>query len=128
MKCAANNCACAVYDAFLETEHQYYGLPSNVPCDQGSENSYVGWHMIDHRGVDQYSVIMGNSVHYQHIEQFWRDMHTCVIQLFYHLFYYMEHQDLLEATNESYFFALCYVYLKRIYFALQGLQYPWNKN
>ena len=42
----------------------------------------------------------------QRVELFWRDMHRCVTQLFYRLFYYMEYHDLLEPTNEIHLFAL----------------------
>ena len=36
LKCATNNRADTVYDAFLEAAHQY-GLPSRVRSDQGRE-------------------------------------------------------------------------------------------
>jgi len=125
LKCATNNHAGTVYDAFLEAAHQY-GLPSRVCCDQGRENSHVARHMIHHRGADQQSVIVGSSVHNQRIEQFWCDMHRCVTRMFYHLFYYMEHQDLLDPTNEIHLFAIHYVYLKRINLALQQFSQGWN--
>lgn len=127
LKCATNNRAGTVYDAFLEAAHQY-GLPSRVRCDQGRENTHVARHMIHHRGADRHSIIVGNSVHNQRIERFWRDMHRCVTRLFYRLFYYMEHQDLLDPTNEVHLFALHYVFLKRINSALQQFGEGWNSH
>ena len=127
MKCTTNNRADTVYDAFLEAANQY-GLPSRVRCDQGRENTYVARHMIHYREADRRSVIVGSSVHNQRIERFWRDMHRCVTKLFYRLFYYMEYHDLLEPTNEIHLFALHFIYLKRINFALQQFAEGWNSH
>ena len=127
LKCATNNRASTVYDVFLEAAHQY-GLPSRVRCDQGRENTYVARHMIHHRGAERRSIIVGSSVHNQRIERFWRDMHRCVTRLFYRLFYYMEHHELLDPTNEVHLFALHYVFLKRINSALQQFREGWNSH
>ena len=54
-------------------------------------------------------MITGCSVHNQHIERLWRDMHKCVTVLFYKLFYFMEHHDLLNHMNEYHLWSLHYV-------------------
>ena len=88
--CSNNNRADTVYTVFLGAVHEYK-LPSRLRCDQGKENYTVAAHMLENRGTDRNSVIVGSSVHNQRIERLWRDMHRCVTQLFYRLFYYLEH-------------------------------------
>ena len=43
-------------------------------------------------------------------------------------FYYMEYHDLLESTNEIRLFALHFIYLTRIIFALQQFAEGWNSH
>ena len=64
--------------------------------------------------LDEISMITGSSVHNQHIERLWRDIHRCVTTLYYRLFYFMEQQGILDPLNEVQLFALQYVYLPRI--------------
>ena len=80
LKCSGNNSASTVYDLFLKAV-SIYGLPSRIRCDQGRENIHVARHMLRHRGEERRSVLVGSSVHNQHIERLWRDMHRCVSYL-----------------------------------------------
>ena len=114
-----------MYDSFLPAVQQY-GLPSRVRCDQGGENILVAQHMIHRRGSERRSVLVGSSVHNQRIERLWRDIHRCVTAMFYRLFYFLEHHNLLDPINESHLFALHYVYSPRINLALQQFQQAWN--
>ena len=55
-------------------------------------------------------------------------MHRCCTQLFYRLFYYMEHHDLLNPVNNLHLFALHYVYVPRINRALDQFKLSWNNH
>ena len=125
LKCGGNNRASTVYELFLLAVQQYH-LPSRVRSDQGGENIMVARHMLERRGVERRSMIVGSSVHYQRIERLWRDMHQCVTVVFYKLFYYMEHHDLLDPMNEKHLYALHYVFIPRINRALSEFQQGWN--
>ena len=109
--------ATTVYELFLVAVQQHQ-LPSRLRVDQGSENVLVAHHMLEKRGHDRRSVIVGASVHNQRIERLWRDMHRCVTILFYKLFYFMEQMDLLDCLNETDLYALHYVFIPRINHAL----------
>ena len=127
MQCSTNNRAHTVYELFLEAV-RHYGLPLRVRSDEGRESMSVACHMLEHRGLDRGSMIVGSSVHNQRIERLWRDMHRCVTRLFYRLFYFLEDRRLLDPTNEYHIFALHYVYLPRINRALVQFKQSWNNH
>ena len=125
LECCGNNNADTVYELFLKAVHQHH-LPSRVRMDQGGENIMVAQHMLEKRGSDRRSIIVGSSVHNQRIERLWRDMHRCVTIIFYKLFYFMEQMDMLDPLNEKHLFALQFVYVPRINRALSEFRNGWN--
>ena len=61
LHCSNNNKVSTVYLKGIEQ----YGLPSRVRSDQGRENTMVAQHMLENRGLDHGSMIVGSSVHNQ---------------------------------------------------------------
>ena len=116
-----------MYDLFLKAVG-VYGLPSRIRCDQGEKNVNVARHMLRHHGEERRSVLVGSSVHNQRIERFWRDMHRCVTSVYYRLFYFLEHNELLNPIDSVHVFALHYIYLPRINRALQQFLEAWNNH
>ena len=125
LKCSSNIKSTTVYQSFLEAVRLYH-LPSRVRSDQGGENVLVAQHMVENRGADRNSMIVGSSVHNQRIERLWKDMHKCVTSLYYRLFYFMEQSDILNPLDEKHLFALHYVYIPRINRALLSFMNGWN--
>ena len=125
MKCSTNNRASTVLEYFVEGVRKY-GLPSRVRTDQGRENMLVAQYMLEHRGPGRGSIITGSSVHNQRIERIWRDMHRCVTQLYYRLFYFLEEKGTLNPVNELHLFALHHVFLGRINKSLTAFKDGWN--
>ncbi len=125
MSCSSNNRAATVYNAFIGAVAEFW-IPSRLRCDQGSENIAVAAHMLEHRGADRRSVIVGSSVHNQRIERLWHDIHRCVTRLYYRLFYFLEQQNLLDPLNEYHLYALYYVYKPRLNRALAHFKEGWN--
>lgn len=125
LQCSSSVKSILIYKSFLEATTRYH-LPSRVRSDQGGENVLVAQHMIEQRGAERNSVIVGSSVHNQRIERLWRDMHKCVTSLYYRLFYYMEHHDLLNPLDEKHLYALHYVFIPRINRSLTQFVHGWN--
>ena len=84
--------------------------------------------MLQHRGIDRGSIIVGSSVHNQRVERIWRDMHRCVTVIYYRLFYFMESQGYLNPISEKDLFALHYVFLPRIQRSLTLFREGWNNH
>ncbi len=127
LKCSNNNQASTVYSQFLEAVRNY-GLPSRFRSDQGRENCQVARHMLEVRGVERRSMLVGNSVHNQRIERFWRDLFRCVVGVYYRLFYFLDQINLLDPLNEYHLFAVHYVYLPRINRSLDEFRGGWNNH
>ena len=125
LKCSGNNRAQTVYSLLLDAVRQY-SLPSRVRSDQGRENYLVAQHMLEFRGTERRSMLIGSSVHNQRIERFWRDLFRCVIGLYHRLFYFMEHEDLLDPLNEFHLYAVHYTFMPRINRALETFKNAWN--
>ena len=77
LRVSGNNRAETVFSAFCGAIAEY-GLPSRVRTDRGG------------------SIITGRSVHNQRIERLWRDLFSGCICYFYHLFYFMEGEGILD--------------------------------
>ena len=117
--------ATTIYESFIGAIREYH-LPSRVRSDQGGENVLIAQHMIEQRGSNRGSMIVGSSVHNQRIERLWKDMHKCVTSLYYRLFYFMEQCDLLNPLDEKHIYALHYIFSPRINRALAKFMHGWN--
>lgn len=110
-RCSSNNRANTVLQCFLDAVDEF-GLPSRVRCDQGTENYDVGYYMLSHplRGEGRSSIIAGQSIHNQRVERFWRDLFTGCTGVFYHLFYHMEDNELLNPDLSTHLWCLHFIY------------------
>ena len=105
-----------------------YGFPSRVRSDFGGENISVAHFMTLVRGTDRGSHLTGRSVNNQRIERFWRDVFTGCLSTYYHLFYFMENNGILDIENDLHIFALQYVYRPRINRSLVAFLGAWNRH
>ena len=79
LKFTSNIWLTTIYDSFVGAVREHH-LPSRVRSDQGGENVLMAQHMIEQRGSDHGSMIVGSSVHNQHIV--FRRICTNVLQVF----------------------------------------------
>lgn len=125
--CSSYNRAETVLALFKHATQQL-GLPSRIRCDMGVENRGVSMYMLSHplRGPNRSSVIVGRSVHNQHIERLWRDVYSGVLSLFYDLFRHLEIEGVLDPMCEINLYCLHFVFIPRINCALQQWMRAWN--
>ncbi len=126
LRCSDNNRAETVLTAFRDAVERH-GLPSKIRSDLGGENVDIWCYMVEQH-CDSSSVITGSSTHNQRIERLWRDVFRCVASIFYHIFYKLEDENILDCLNEVDLYCLRFVYLKRINKALDCFVESWNNH
>lgn len=127
LHCSTNNLSSTVLSLFESAVEQDGGLwPSRIRVDFGVENTAVCDAMVAVRGEGRGSFIAGSSTRNQRIERLWRDVFRCICHVFYYTFYAMEQTGLLDVENPIHMFALQYVFLKRINFALSEWMVSFN--
>ncbi|CAB4441421.1 unnamed protein product [Rhizophagus irregularis] len=125
LRCSGNNKAITVLSYFCEAVEKF-GIPSRVRGDRGGENIKVAEWMIRKKGINRGSYIGGSSVHNQRIERLWKDVHRVIVMLFSSIFYFLEDNYSLNIENSIHMFALHYIFIPRINFALETFIQSWN--
>ena len=93
--------------------------------DRGGENVLIGEYMLQQRGTDRSSIIMGRSVHNQQIERLRRDLFSGCISVFYYLFYQFENENLLDPDCRLDLYALHVGFLPKVQKQLNLFQSGW---
>lgn len=124
---ATTNEAKVVLNLFVQACH-HLGVPSRIRCDRGNENLDVALFLTLLHGNDRTSVIAGKSVHNQRIERMWRDVATQVTDFFYHLFYALEDDSVLDIENDIHMIALRVVFLPVINQQMKVFRSAWNNH
>ncbi|KAL3973532.1 proto-oncogene serine/threonine-protein kinase Pim-1 [Sarotherodon galilaeus] len=113
MRCCTDNRASSAMQLF-QSAVDLFGLPQRVRGDAGSENIDIARFMIEHRGPNRGSFMVGRSVHNQRIERLWGELNRVVSAYFKDLFLFMENVGILDSTDPFHIRALHHVYLPRI--------------
>lgn len=125
LRCCTDNRASTAVQLFQDAVHQF-GLPHHVRGDAGSENIDIARFMIESRGANRGSFMVGRSVHNQRIERLWGEVNRVVSAYFKDLFLFMENVDILDSTDALHIRALHHVYLPRINRSLDEFVRQWN--
>ena len=110
--CNSNNKSSTVLSAFNNAVDTY-GLPTKVRSDHGGENIEVWRKMTAKHGTDQF-IIVGSSIHNEHIERLWRDVHRSVVVVYTNLFRELEEGGNLDSLNEGNVYCLHYVFIPKV--------------
>jgi len=105
LRCSDNNRSSTVFDGFRGAVHEY-GCPSRLRVDKGGENIQAARFMLQHRGLNRGSVLVGKSTHNQRIERFWRDCTKEVIDFYRVLFHEIERQHFVNFIEPMNIFVL----------------------
>lgn len=127
LQCLNNNRASSVLSLFQQGVSDF-GLPSRVRSDHGRENIEVARFMLNSRGLNRRSMIMGRSVHNQRIERLWAELNRVVSYYFSDLFTFMENEDILDSLCDLNLFCLHYIYLPRVQRAVREFRSQWNNH
>ena len=124
LKAATNNQAETALAAFRSGVAEY-GLPSRVRTDRGGENILIGEYMLQNRGTGRGSIIMGQSTHNQRIERLWRDLFSGCVSFYYHFFYQMEDNGILDPNSDIDIFCLQVVFVPKLRHHLDSFCNGW---
>jgi hypothetical protein len=122
-----NNRASTVKHLFIEAT-QLNGIPGRVRMDCGGENEEVKDIMNLHHGPGRGSAIQGRSVHNVRVERSWCDAKKDALQPFRDLLVFLcaapeeSGEGLVDMTNQNHIWAIHYVFLPKVNYALQLYQ------
>lgn len=125
LNCANNNLAETALGYFRKGVENF-GLPLRARGDRGVENVDIARFMIENRGINKGSFIVGRSVHNTRIERLWSDVNRVVLSYYHEIFKFMENAAILDEHSELHIFALCFVFLPRINRSLQEFRSQLN--
>lgn len=131
LRCCTNNRASTALQLFQDAV-DLFGLPHRVRGDAGSENIHIAQFMIENKGANRGSFMVGRSVHNQRIERLWAELIRVVSAYFKDLFFFMENVGILDCNNVLHIRALHHVYLPRLNRSvdefINQLEPPWIKD
>lgn len=86
--------------------------------------------MLSHplRGEGRSSIIAGQSIHNQRVERFWRDLFTGCTAIFYHLFYHLEDNELLNPDLSTHLWTLHFIYTVFINNSIRAFIDAWSNH
>uniref|UniRef100_A0A3B3SN53 Integrase core domain-containing protein n=1 Tax=Paramormyrops kingsleyae TaxID=1676925 RepID=A0A3B3SN53_9TELE len=125
LRCCTDNRASTALQLF-QGAVDLFGLPDHVRGDAGSENIDIAHFMIENRGANRGSFLVGRSVHNQRIERLWGELNRVVSAYFKDLFLFMEDAGILDSTDPLHIRALHHVYLPRLNRSVDEFVNQWN--